>query len=120
MTSPFRVIQGEGVTWVSTDSDRRFRRALMDGVPVPLRAKMKRALAAIPDPKVDLTFSQGYFGDRLQDIADRSKPLVDELDRYMAANRNLPGFRQWMILTGYTNQYLMIEVFDEWSRMKVR
>jgi len=120
MNHPFRVIQGEGITWISTDSDKAFRRALEDGVPVSLRPKLRRALASIPDPALDLRFSQGYFGSALQDIADRAKPLVDTIDRYLETNRNLPGFRQWMILTGYTNQYLMIEVFDAWSRMKVK
>ena len=59
-----------------------------------------------------------YFGDRLQDIADRAKPLVDRLHEYMQTRLGLPGFRDWLIITGYTNEYRMIKVFDAWSAMK--
>ncbi len=119
MTQPFNFFADKGVTWIDKNTDERFRKALMDGVPYPLRSKMQLALAATPNPAEDIGHSQRYFGDRLQDIADRSKPLVDALDTYMATRMNLTGFRNWMIMTGYTNHYRMIVVFDEWSRTKV-
>lgn len=118
MSQPFATFARQGVRYVDSNADQAFRKALMAGVPVALRSKMQLALTATPNPAKDIGHSQRYFGDRLQDIADRSKPLVDALDTYMATKMSLPGFRDWMIVTGYTNHYRMIVVFDEWSRTR--
>lgn len=107
----------DGMVFVEKNADEAFRKALLDGVPVSLRPKMREALAAYPN-KVSLAHSQRYFGDELQTIADRCKPLTQELDSYMERSLKLPGFRKWMIATGYTNEYRMIKVFDAWARMK--
>jgi hypothetical protein len=116
---PFKVVQSAGVTWIDTNVDQAFRKALMDGVPVPLRGKMQRALAAVPDRARDHAHSERYFGDELPAIAERVKPLAIELDRYLASARDLPGFMEWLILTGYEAHYEMVKVFNEWALMKV-
>lgn len=116
-TSPFLAIHDRGLVHIERRADEAFRKALMDGVPMALRSKMREALAAIPDAG-SLAHSRRYFGDGLQEIADRAKPLVDELHRYMETRLKLSGFREWMIATGYTNEYRMIKVFEAWSRMK--
>lgn len=101
---------------IDSNIDAAYRRTLMNGVPVSLRSKMREALAAAPDAG-SLEHSKRYFGDELQGITDRCQPLVQEIDEFNEA-RGLPGFRKWMIATGYTNEYRMIKVFDAWARMK--
>jgi hypothetical protein len=98
--------------------DEAFRKALMDGVPVSLRSKMRRALAAVPDPDRDLAHSRRYFGERLPAISGRVKPLVVELEKYLTRARNLPGLNDWLIVTGFDNHYEMVKVLDEWAQMK--
>lgn len=115
MTAPFAMYETKGIAWIDRNVDARFRKALMDGAPISLRHLITLALNETPDPANDLCTSQMYFGDRLQEIADRAKPLTDALDAYMATKMALPGFRKWLIYTGYTNNYLMIKVFDAWS-----
>jgi hypothetical protein len=115
--APFRTFHKDGLRFIERGADEAFRKALLAGVPVSLRTKMKEALANYPDDR-SLGHSQRYFGDELQAIADRCKPLTQELDSYMERTLKLPGFRKWMIATGYTNEYRMIKVFDAWARMK--
>ena len=104
----------QGMTFIDRNSDERYRKALLDGIPPSLRSKMHEALAATPDPHRDYAHSCRYFGDELMTIGRRIKPLSIELDR------RFPGFCDWMILTGYTNHYKMVKVFDEWAQMKGR
>jgi hypothetical protein len=79
---------------------------------------MQRALAATPDPARDRAHSVRYFGAELPVIAERVSYLRDELDDYMRARLGLPGFGQWLDLTGYANRYEMVTVFDAWAQMK--
>jgi|SRR5882672_1028728 len=108
-----KVIQQDGLTFIDAEADARFRKALLDGVPPSLRSKMREALAVTPDPHRDFAHSQRYFGDELMTIGRRIRPLSIALDQ------KFPGFSEWMILTGYTNNYKMIKVFDAWAQMKV-
>jgi hypothetical protein len=118
MQPPFAVRYQDGITWIDRNADAAFRKALIDIVPVPLRGKMQRALAATPDPARDYAHSQRYFGDELPAIGERIKPLAMALERYFASARGLPGFQDWLILTGYANHYEMVKVFNEWAQMK--
>ena len=102
----------QGMTFIDRDSDERFRKALLDGVPPSLRSKMREALAVTPDPHRDYAHSCRYFGDELQTIGERIKPLSVALDR------RFPGLCDWLIMTGYTNNYKMVKVFDAWAHMK--
>ena len=112
---PFLHVHQHGVAWVERNVDAAFRKALMDGVPVSLRGKMQRALAAVPNPARDMPHTVRYFGAELAAIADRVKPLAMALDRYLAASRNLPGLQDWMVLTGFTNHYQFVGVMNEWA-----
>lgn len=116
--TPFVHVHQGGIVFVERNVDASFRKALMDGVPVSLRGKMQRALAAVPDPARDLPHTVRYFGDELQAIGQRIRPLAMELERYMEAKLALPGFQDWLILTGYTNHYETVKVFNEWALMK--
>lgn len=113
MKQPFVAYQDKGVTWIDAIADQRFRKILLDGVPPQLRSKMQEALAATPDPRRDLAHSQRYFGVELETISSRIRPLFEAFDR------QFPGFGDWLILTGYTNEYRMVKVFNEWAQMKV-
>lgn len=115
---PFVHMHQDGIAFVERNADAAFRKALMDGVPASLRGKMQRALAAIPNPTRDFAHCQRYFGDRLPAIGERIKPLAQQLDRTMETALGLPGFADWLIMTGYTNHYEMVKVFDEWAQMK--
>lgn len=117
MTAPFLTIRSGNQIRIDNRIDQAFRKALMDGVPVSLRSKMMEALSVRPE-KGSLAHSQRYFGAELQAIADRCKPLVDEVHDYLIAHRGLRGFRDWLIATGYTNEYRMIKVMHAWALMK--
>ena len=95
--------------------DERFRKALMDGVPLHLRSKMMEALAIMPDDK-SLAHSVRYFGAELDTIQRRCRPLVDQIHDYLIAHRRIDGFRDWLIATGFTNDYRMIKVMDAWAQ----
>jgi hypothetical protein len=116
--TPFTVRHDNGVTWIDRNADAAFRKALIDIAPAALRGRMRRALAATPDPARDYARSQRYFGDRLPEIIARIQPLSQRLDRYMETVLGRPGFCEWLILTGYTNHYEMVKAFDEWAQMK--
>lgn len=118
MNAPFAHYNGSNIRWIERGADEAFRRALVAGVPVSLRAKMHRALAAVPNPAKDWAHSQRYFGERLNEVAERVRPLVNLLDAYLRDSLNLPGLRDWLNLTGYANHYEMVKVFDEWAQMK--
>ena len=108
----------KNIRWIERGADEAFRRALMAGVPPQLRSKMHRALAAVPNPAKDLAHSRRYFGDRLDEIAERVRPLISLIDLYLRESWKLPGFRDWLNLTGYANHYEMVKVFYEWAQMK--
>lgn len=97
--------------------DERFRQALFDGVPLHLRSKMVEALAQMPT-RASLAHSVRYFGLELPAIQARVRPLVDEIHDYLIAHRRLDGFRDWLIATGFTNEYRMVKVLDAWAQTK--
>lgn len=113
---PFHIKRENGIVFVDSVVDAAFRRALMDGVPVQLRSKMREALAAIPD-KGAMAHSIRYFGDELEDIKAQIGPLMIELNRMLSESFNLPGLFDWLDVTNFGNDYRMIKVFKAWSEM---
>ena len=113
---PFAIKRENGIVWIDAAVDAAFRQALMDGVPVNLRAKMREALAATPD-KGAMAHSVRYFGDELQEIKAQIAPLMMELNRMLSESFNLPGLYDWLDATNYGNDYRMIKVFKAWSEM---
>jgi len=96
--------------------DQAFRRALMDGIPPPLRGKMREALAVFPGKQAQ-GHSVLYFGPKLADIKNRIAPLLIELNRFLSESRNLPGLFEWLDATNYGNDYRMIKAFLAWAEM---
>lgn len=115
---PFTIIRQNGLVHIDAKVDAAFRKALMDGVPVSLRSKMKEALAAVPD-KQSAAHSRRYFGAELPAIVNRIAPLMRELNRYLSESRNLPGIYDWMLATGFSEDFRMIKVFNAWAQMKL-
>lgn len=122
MTAPFAIRttpDSPGLVWVDKAKDEAFRKALLDGIPVSLRAKMKGALSIIPD-KGALAHSQRYFGAELPMITGRTAPLIFALNRYLTEQLQLPGLYDWLNVTGYGNDYRMIKAFDAWAQLPLR
>jgi hypothetical protein len=113
---PFSIKRENGIVWIDAKADAAFRQALMDGVPVNLRAKMREALAATPD-KGAMAHSIRYFGSELEQIKAQIAPLMMELNRMLSESFNLPGLYDWIDATNYGNDYRMIKVFKAWSEM---
>lgn len=118
MTEPFRVKRENGIVWVDKAADAAFRKALLDGVPSNLRAKMQEALAATPDAGA-MAHAKRYFGDELPAIMEQVFPLMFQLNKYLAEQLKLPGLFDWLNITNYGNDYRMIKVMKAWSEMKL-
>ena len=114
---PFRVIRKDGFVHVDRMVDEAFRKALMDGVPVSLRSKMREALAAIPNAQTR-AHTKRYFGAELPTIIERIGPLLIQLNRVCSESFNLPGLFEWLEVTGLGDDYRMVKVFDAWAQLK--
>lgn len=110
-----QVIPGiQGVTWIDRASDQAYRRALMNGCPVPVRGKMQEALAQTPHAG-SRAHSLRYFGKEMPAIQQQVAPLIDELHWFLHHDLNLPQFKQWLQATGYANEYRMIKAMVAWA-----
>jgi hypothetical protein len=114
---PFKVVRQNGIVWVDRQVDGAFRKALMDGVPVPLRSKMKDALAATPDRNTR-AHCRRYFAGEFEAVIARIAPLLIELNRYLSEQRALPGLFDWLEITGLGDDYRMVKAFDAWAQLK--
>lgn len=115
MTAPFQIVHRDGVAWVDRKVDQAFRNALLAGVPVVLRPKMRMALAANVNPREAIAHSKRYFGAELPAIVERTTPLLQQLDQYLANQHGLKGLFDWLDVTGFGSHYEMIKVFDRWA-----
>lgn len=116
MALPFAVRHGDGITWVERAKDEAFRKALLDGVPVSVRPKMREALNALPDNGAR-AHSMRYFGADLDEIKGQIAPLLIELNKFLTEQRRLPGLFDWLDVTNYGNDYRMIKAFKAWSEL---
>lgn len=112
----FQVVRKDGIAWVNQQHDQAFRKALIDGCPPQVRAKMHEALAATPGPGA-AGHSKRYFGAELPSILKRCGPLIDELDVFMVGRLNLSGFKDWLTVTNFGNDYRMIKAMTAWADM---
>lgn len=111
------VMNKDGLTFVDGAADAAYRKALMDGVPLPLRAKMQEALSAIPN-KGSAAHSMRYFGKELDAKLRIIGPLLDELEDFVRLDRKLSDLKRWLVVTGFANDYRMIKVFAEWAELR--
>lgn len=106
------------INLVDRGADWAFREALLRGAPDTIRPKIRAALDRVPKANA-AAYSKQYFGAELPAILKHTQPLIDELHVYFHQYLLLPGFMQWLSVTGYGNDYLMIKAFAEWSEMKL-
>lgn len=112
------IIRRNGIVHIDTAHDAAFRKALMAGVPISLRGKMQEALAATPQPAVKAkAHSRRYFGAEAEAVFRDATALVDELHRFLKNRFGLDGLIDWLDAVGYGNDYRMIKVFYEWSKV---
>ena len=45
-------------------------------------------------------------------------PLVDAIQDHFEYRLGMPGFAQWLRITGYGDDYRMIKAFLAWAEMK--
>lgn len=109
-----QVVRHQGMNWIDPQSDAAFRRALIEGCPPSVRAKMKEALAATPQAG-SAAHSTRYFGKELPEIQARVAPLIDELHWFLHHDKGMPDFKQWLAFTGFANEYRMIKAFVAWA-----
>ena len=115
---PFAIRRENGIVWIDAAVDAAFRKALLDGVPISLRAKMRDALSATPSAD-SMEHSVRYFGDELESIKMQVKPLIFELNKLLSSRFALPGLYVWLNATNFGNEYRMIKVFRAWSEITV-
>lgn len=120
MSVPVVVRQG-GIVSIRSDVDAAFRNALMSGVPASLRVKMMEALSAQVQPNARRAMREArkYFGDEADEAFASAAALASELHRYLEGKFQLRGLLDWLTVTGYGNDYRMIKVFYEWSKLEV-
>lgn len=119
MTTVARIIRKDGLVHIERSFDEACRRALLDGVPAPLRPKMVEALSAqvIPNTRRAHREARRYFGKEADDIFAHAATFAADLHKFLADRFGLVGLLDWLTATGYGNHYAMIKVFYEWSRM---
>lgn len=108
-----------GLVHIRADVDRAFRRALLDGVPPPLRSKMAEALSAqvLPNAHRAQKEARRYFGDEADEIFADASTLAASLHKFLGERFGLTGLLDWLTATGYGNDRHMIKVFAEWARL---
>lgn len=116
MTTAARIIRKDGLVHIEASFDAACRKALLDGVPKPLHAKMKEALAATPG-RGSAAHTRRYFGKEADDIFAHAATFAGDLHKFLADRFGLFGLLDWLTATGYGNDYRMIKVFAEWARL---
>lgn len=113
---PPTIIRRNGIMQIDTAHDAAFRKALLAGVSVSLRGKMREALAATPQ-KGAAGHAKRYFGDEADKVFGEAAELAQVLHRFLQKQFGLDGLIDWLDAAGYGNDYRMIKVFYEWSKV---
>ena len=118
VAAPFVARRDKGVLGVESHIDAAFRNALLAFAPEGPRKHILEALRN--GPKGDHgKHAIGYFGrDKIQSIIDQVAPLTDAIEIAFATKLGRPGFKQWLNLTDFGNDYRMIKGFIAWAEMK--
>ena len=119
--APFVARQANGFIGVESHKDAAFRNALLAGAPTEdVRRRLRDALINGPTGdhgKHALT----YFGaDKIQAIAAHVQPLTDAIDLALATKFRLHGFKDWLNLTDFGNDYRMIKAFIAWADLATK
>ena len=118
MSVPFPVLEAPGMRAVDSRVDTAFKNALRNLAPRPtVYRKMCEAIANGPSAG-GRAHAERYFGDELPGIVQRVTPLLNELENFFDAHR-LYGFSDWLRITGYGDDYRMVQAFVAWSELKI-
>ena len=119
MTTAARIIRENGLVHIEASFDAACRKALLDGVPAPLRPKMVEALSAqlLPNAHRARKEARRYFGKEADAIFAHAATFAADLHKFLADRFGLVGLLDWLTATGYGNDHRMIKVFAEWARL---
>lgn len=98
---------------IPADVDRRYRQGLWRAAATTKKAAcyIHRALRNGPSRQgAQETIS--HYGDNLNAMMHLTAPLVDTLEVAM------PGFKQWLAVTGFANDLTMFKGFVKWAEAK--
>lgn len=120
MTTAARIIRKNGLVHIERSFDEACRRALLDGVPTSLHAKMVEALSAqvIPNAYRAQKEARKHFGPEADEMFAHAATFASDLHQFLSQRFGLDGLLDWLTATGYGNDYRMIKVFKAWSEMK--
>lgn len=104
-----------GNVHIDSASDARFRHFLVNACHSVVKPEMERALANKPFPPTVVMRLNAHFGDRqkILEAVDVCNVIMRECERYCH------GLSEWMRLTGYANEPLMIAAFLKWAEHPV-
>lgn len=98
---------------IRQDVDRLFRNRLVElarAASASIEYDVRTVLQRGPS-KGGARAAQQKYGDDLHPLLLRTVPLVEYLERQQ------PGFKKWLELTGFGNDADMIRVFVEWANL---
>ena len=100
---------------VPAEVDTRMRAFLVNACHPAVRFRMQRALSVMPRPTDALDRVKRYFGGKGPALAEVNVAnlVVRECDRFC------PGISEWLRVTGYANEPLMIAAFATWAEHPV-
>ncbi len=116
--APFVALQKNGITNIEAEADRRFRDTILALAPEGPRRQFRDAFVNGPKPN-GRQHAIEYFGPaRVPVIQAQIVPLVEALHILLASRFRLPGFNEWVTLTGFGDDYRFIKGLIAWAEMK--
>ncbi len=102
-------------TQIDRETDDKMRAFLVNACHPAVQFAMRRALEQRPRPSDAMVRVKKYFGGRGPAVTEinAANVVVRECERYC------PGLSEWMRVTGYGNEPLMIAAFARWAENPV-
>jgi len=116
LPTPFVAKRHAGLFHVESKADARFRNYLLELAPTKaIRAHMLEGLRN--GPKGDRgAHARRYFGeDGIAGISAHIDPLTQAIDLLLATRAGLPGFRDWLNISDFGNDYRILKGFIAWA-----
>ena len=118
LAAPFVARQNQGVAGVEAHADAAFRNLLLTFAPPGPRKHFLDGLRNGPQGDHG-AHARRYFGeDKIQAISEQTSALVDLVEVAFATRCDRPGFKRWLGITDFGNDYRMIKGFLAWSELK--
>ena len=118
LAAPFVARQNQGVAGVEAHADAAFRNLLLTFAPPGPRKHFLDGLRNGPQGDHG-AHARRYFGeDKIRAISEQTSALVDLVEVAFATRCGRPGFKRWLGITDFGNDYRMIKGFLAWSELK--